>query len=452
MNTLHRTLARQIRRAPMAACLAAALALPASTSSALTMPVLNCNDDGIGSLRKVIQVAESGDTIDLSALACSTITLTTGAIHITALQSDLILRGPGADQLAIDGGLNSRHYNRVLNHLGTGTLTIQGLTIANARYEVATTALGGGCIFSTGNVSLHSSTVSGCAVVAENVFGGGIYAQGNVTLVNSTVTGNVARSTIIGNGKGGGIFALGAITLLYSSITNNQSTNAQVPPTSRGGGIFAVQQLGNLGITNSTISGNQAGSGAGLYINDSPTHTASISNSTISGNAATVRAGGVYSRGVLALSNSTIAFNSGPGDGAGMVASGSVQMQSSMIATNRSSTWVASDLAGPAAFTGSDNLIVAATTTVPVPAGTLTECPKLGPLADNGALTQTHALLHNAGAVSPAIDHGNNSASFSVDQRGFARVAVMTTDIGAYEWQGETSDRVFVDSLESVCN
>src|SRR5690242_9964998 len=41
--------------------------------------VQNCDNDGVGSLRHVIAlVAQSGDTVDLSQLTCSTITLTTG--------------------------------------------------------------------------------------------------------------------------------------------------------------------------------------------------------------------------------------------------------------------------------------------------------------------------------------------------------------------------------------
>ena len=43
--------------------------------------------------------------------------------------------------------------------------------------------------------------------------------------------------------------------------------------------------------------------------------------------------------------------------------------------------------------------------------------PLLGPLADNGGPTQTHALLID----SPAIDAGDDSACPSTDQRGFPR-------------------------------
>jgi hypothetical protein len=57
---------------------------------------------------------------------------------------------------------------------------------------------------------------------------------------------------------------------------------------------------------------------------------------------------------------------------------------------------------------------------------------KLGPLADNGGRTQTHALL----AGSPAIDAGGNGISAIYDQRGlgFPRTVGAGTDIGAYEF------------------
>ena len=66
----------------------------------------------------------------------------------------------------------------------------------------------------------------------------------------------------------------------------------------------------------------------------------------------------------------------------------------------------------------------------------------LGPLADNGGMSQTHALLSG----SPAIDAGDPSVAFDpieFDQRGdpFARVAdggsSLRIDMGAYESQDE---------------
>ena len=57
--------------------------------------------------------------------------------------------------------------------------------------------------------------------------------------------------------------------------------------------------------------------------------------------------------------------------------------------------------------------------------------PRLGPLADNGGSTLTHALLSG----SPAINAGDNTGAPATDQRGWPRIACGTTDIGAFEWQ-----------------
>jgi len=54
--------------------------------------------------------------------------------------------------------------------------------------------------------------------------------------------------------------------------------------------------------------------------------------------------------------------------------------------------------------------------------------PKLGPLADNGGDTFTHALLDG----SPAIDAGSDTDCPATDQRGKPRIGIC--DIGAYEY------------------
>ena len=49
-----------------------------------TVLVSNCNDAGPGSLLDAVTSASSGDTVDASALTCSMITLTTGALSTIA--------------------------------------------------------------------------------------------------------------------------------------------------------------------------------------------------------------------------------------------------------------------------------------------------------------------------------------------------------------------------------
>jgi len=78
--------------------------------------------------------------------------------------------------------------------------------------------------------------------------------------------------------------------------------------------------------------------------------------------------------------------------------------------------------------------------------------PRLGPLADNGGPTKTHALLPG----SPAIDHGDFRLAVDqfetplfFDQRGFSRSAGVSVDIGAYEFG---STRPVLSALVGVIN
>ena len=65
------------------------------------------------------------------------------------------------------------------------------------------------------------------------------------------------------------------------------------------------------------------------------------------------------------------------------------------------------------------------------PATSSTAKANIGPLADNGGPTQTHALL----AGSPAIDAGDDAACPAVDQRGVARPQGSHCDTGSVEQQ-----------------
>lgn len=129
-------LRRLPRRSRLTTYLVAALALGASGLDAAmpasaqplggtTHVVANCDDQGAGSLRDVVGLALSGDTIDLTTLGCSTITLTSGEI-LTPL-NDLTLIGPETSTLTLESGGASR----ILAHTGTGQLSVDALAIRN---------------------------------------------------------------------------------------------------------------------------------------------------------------------------------------------------------------------------------------------------------------------------------------------------------------------------------
>ena len=451
---------------PLVACLLAVCG--AGIVHAATIPVTSCQDSGSGSLRAAAQAAGNTDTIDLTQLQCSQITLTTGRVD---LPSFINVVGPGSSAVTIDGD----NYDRIFQHSGGGVLYIKGLTLTHGYGFLA-----GGCVYSNGNVQLNDVAVRACKVIGNagtstyrggglfvnggilamvaskiednevytslgNAVGGGAYVVGDLSMTTSTISGNRASSAASqGFAKGGGAYMTGVAAVDYSTISGN-SASSLYTPGGTGGGLVTN---GRAAIHTSTISGNSAGTVGGLLIRGGNTDPASeIINSTVSGNSATLNTiGGVLSHATLTLANSTIAFNTEVLPlGAGLFQDGfPANLQSSIIANNTgapTSPDVGEGL--NAVFGGANNLILVRGTS-PVPTDTIEQDPHLLPLANNGGRTLTHSL--NLDSV--AIDAGNNARGLSTDQRGdtFPRVLGLTADIGAVE-VGGISDRIFADGF-----
>lgn len=452
---------------------------------AASIAVSNCNDSGPGSYRQAISDAVSGDTIDLTNTGCSQITLTTGDVLTSA--NDLTLQGPSALALTIDGG----SQYRPMQHLGTGTLTINDLSIAHGKKYLADGGIGnpgGGCVHSQGVVSVVHAWAKYCdagsSSTSTGVKGGAIYGKVGVTVVNSLVTGSTAHSS--GNTAfGGGVYSAGYLVVAYSAISGNTATStgsyavgggAMVGSFSASGGTTFVKYstingnaatgldgvtgglhtTGNVNIFTSTISGNQSRYIGGLGMNTGANVTApfSIRSSTISGNDSTTRAGGILIRGNSAqIENSTIAFNTAHTAnkyGAGLRADhNAVDLQSTIISgntTDQGSGPLVDDVGGGsgASLSGANNLIYYPSSLTTPPGTILLEDPLLASLSSNGGQTSTHALS----PLSPAINTGNNIASVSFDQRGtgYPRVIGARPDIGAFEL--DLNDVIFANGFD----
>jgi hypothetical protein len=449
--------------------LSTGIALALSTApivSAATQIVTNCSDSGAGSLRSAMAATVEGDTVDMSQISCSRITLSSGAL--TSGVNDLTIKGKGQQTLTIDGG---NHSFGVFQHTGTGTLTISDVTITNASY------LQGGCISTLGSASLTHVTLNSCSatgaggeslggaigavhnivltssVLSNNdasdstsygaiALGGAAFAGGNVTVTGSTINANTA-STSRNNVGGGGIYAIGTLTITNSTLSNNTAIDVNLggANNSAGGGAFAA---GAMTVVSSTIDGNNAGGGGGLA---GSAAGMTVTNSTFSGNDAEI-GGGIVSQGPLHLRNSTVAMNSASSGngGGGVVIEAVSDMQSSIIAHNYAQGSATTDLSSLShAFTisGANNLIVSVDPAITLPAGTLRVDPKLASfLENNGGPTQTLALNSN----SPAIGTGNNVLRLASDQRGpgFARMTKEKTDIGAFQ----TGDGIFASGFD----
>jgi hypothetical protein len=431
-------------RHPLAAALAltplfaSALALAAPVTHVVTtcddppgLPLCNGIDDGTA--RQALACALDGDTVDLSALTCSTITLSAPLIVGTV---GIAISGPGAEKLAIDAG----NQFRVLVHNGRpgDTLYLDGLTLRNGRYENPYTSggEGGGCIFSSGNLYLSGSVVESCYTKAAGTVasGGAIFAKGTATLLLSAVSKSVASGSLdtkYAAARGGGICA-DTVEVIASSVTGNAANSPN--RTTVGGGVYAQ----HFSAKYATIAGNVATSRAGV----SAAQSFVLASSTLSGNSARDTDGGAHlTSGQARVTNSTIAFNSAGAGSTGGISGLDLRLESSIIAGNVAGG-VGSDVGSvEGGISGSHNLIQVSN--VAPPADTIGDDPLLGPLQDNGGLTPTHA----PSATSPAIDHGSNPDAVEYDQRLYPRAAQDGPDIGAVEYQ--IIDRIFGNGFQA---
>ncbi|MFO1506584.1 MAG: choice-of-anchor Q domain-containing protein [Lysobacterales bacterium] len=489
------------RALPLAAAIAAALLGPACGVAA-TLPVTSCADDGSpGTLRSVVDSAVDGDTVDMTQLACSTITLTQGAIDVTPLGPnplhDLTILGPGQAALTVSGDQRSAVF--LLGGPSAfygGTFLLSDFTIAHgAKYDAAACVAsfsgdlvldrvtvtdchslqanymqGGGAV-SSYYLTLTDSTISDSSVTAIGqgvATGGGIWAK-FATVTGSTISGNSANAEGQANysfryqTSGGGIYAGRSLTLTDSTVSNNHAEATAVGEDANGGGIAA---RGFVTVTGSTLSGNSAdGTGGGLFAGFTVYQYALVSdpdwvirNTTVTGNSAEL-GGGIAFELDATLSNSTIAFNESTYGGAVAAipffasrgGSSSLFLDSAIIASNSAGPTAqhVADLAASSSVTlnvvGANNLIGTADAAIALPADTLHNDPQLLPLAWNGGPTQTLAL----DSGSPAIDTGNDVANLATDQRGegFVRVYGAYADIGAFEVQ-PMPDPIFASGFD----
>lgn len=503
-----RTESRAKRIADRNAERAAPKARPAYISGT-TLPVTSCSDDAAdpGTLRNVLAGAAEGDTVDLSALTCSTITLTQGPIDSSVLGDhhlyDVTLQGPGRDKLTIDGG----NLSQVLLGGGfsgdKGTLTVNDLTIANGKYSGSLAA----CILNFGGtLALNRVDVKHCRASGTQslVFGGGVdtsmLVMNDSTITDSIATATGAHSTAAGGGAysgdttslvnstisgssvvapyayyqgyasvGGGLYSRGDLSMVNSTISGNSIEATVAGEDARGGGIYV---RGIATISGSTIDNNHSdGDGGGIFKaiysvygepgGSNPTTKLTLDDSTVSDNTSGLGGGGIGTSRPLFLNNSTVANNTAAEGGGGVLfrltgvtdSAGPLEMQSTIVANNdvgAGATFAAGIDADDALVTsGANNLVMGAGTAITLPTDTLTVDPMLLPLADNGGPTRTLALR----AGSPAIDAGNNAAAFEFDQRGegYARVSGAAADIGAFEIQQPADDDViFKDGFDGT--
>lgn len=445
-------------------------------------------------------------TLTANILAGNRITTTNGAAlaFVHAGGGGVGLRGSGslhmADNIVRTNTISATAANRFDHYAYGGGVYVSGgavLTMDGDRVEANraldsddSSALGGGLYQQDGRAELsglalndNEAVAGGGALITNDLemsdstvagnradFGGGVYVwypntDGSAMVQSSVISGNHAT-------RGGGLFQYaGSLAVEDSAIISNAVEELE------GGGIYTAYSLATdvLTITRSTVGQNQAPKGAGIYSNvDLHLETTVISNNV----AGDVGGGLVMHRAAMVV-DSAIVGNEAAGYGAALSheSSDAMTLQNVTVSGNDAGSAGAvyfdgdADLTnvtltgnGPAGIyrqSGSVSLVntIIAGSQGPNCNQALTSMghnledddtcglnpgmddltfvdPLLGPLAENGGATPTHALATG----SPAIDAGDEGVCPPVDQRGVLRPIdgdgddTPVCDIGAYEY------------------
>jgi hypothetical protein len=336
------------------------------------------------------------------------------------------------------GGIFS-NYARLLVLDGVQLLNNKSVNEGGGIYYI-----GGPVGYAYYGLEVLGSTISG----NEAMSGGGIYADGVMNITDTLIESNTASV------DGGGIFNMHEANIVLSKVNNNSAALT-------GGGICSedMDMEGNrLVVAETTVDGNNAKQGAGIYNRGFLT----LEGSTVSNNIAADSGGGVWDGGVgngrynyFYSINSTVSGNQavdGGGIWGGQIRTngffaGHIELVNLTIANNKGkgiythagaislrNVLLSSNTGGNCDITTElaqkNNLSNDASCNSFVQSDLL-----IGPLADNGGPTFTHRLLPG----SPAIDRAIDTAGLVTDQRNYQRPRdgnwdnVSDMDIGSYE-------------------
>ncbi len=361
----------------------------------------------------------------------------------------LALRGGDATNTGFGGGIL---YNRPS---GDGETSLHEVELTSGKARI------GGGIYNTGPLAIDRSRVVGNEVVSLPIeggnHGGGVFSGGSaaqLVVLDSEIVANEAHRS------GGGVYCLNGLCEIARSKINDNVAGSQ------GGGLFVAsdQFFGEY----LEIARNRASEGAGIHLGA----MVELQRSTLVDNVATSKGGGVYDGFGAFIRFSTITGNSAP-FGAGVYAdTNQTLLDSDTIARNLGygihnvagvfleNTIVAENTIAncggePVAF-GAYNMDSGTTcglvSTLQVPNFPATD-PMLDVLRDNGGPTPTLALLPGSPAIDVVSTEIRTNCEKMVDQRAYHRGRPRTQnandedvfwcDIGAFE----ASHPFVVDSL-----
>jgi len=386
-------------------------------------------------LRAAVQESNALAGADTIHLTGTTITLAAD-LDVTGT---LTIVGNGAGQTIIQGCDAVANpacvgADRIFDVQDGARLTLTALTVRNGGAGGIRVGVGG-----------RAGLVLTDAEVLNNTVAAGITAIGEVTVTRSRLAGNR-----VPGGYGGAIQAQPGTTLQIEDSTIEDNSAAV------GGAIFtnSGSAVTSFDIVGSTFSRNTASWGGALSINGGGPYR--IASTTFSHNSATGPEGGGavfadrnFAATSVQLASVTFRENVASQDAAIHAYGANIALRNAIVADSQGGNCVITRV-GTITSLGY-NLSDDATCPLAAAGDMTGVAAGLAPLANNGGLTQTHALL----GTSPAIDAGDptgctdaTGAALMSDQRGpgFPRAVdgdsdgVARCDIGAVEGVGMTAD------------
>lgn len=403
-------------------------------------------------------VIDGGGKITLSGAGKHRLFKTAGEVNFTVQNialTDAFVNGPRGN------GPGSANSGAAIYRQSDTRLAVINVTFKNNHATKAGGDIGGGAIFSYGGDTI----VVGSTFDGNTSAGGGAIGnlRSNLTIVNSTFANNQALDQNGGaialdgqNMTRGKVFTLCGVTIqnntakkeaggVYrygyggeSTVIDSSTFDSNTALDSKdglGGGIYAQTDdpAGMpMTMTNSTISNNKAGWGAGaMFLINVPL---TMTNVTVANNSALKSlAGGLAANNVAGtIKNCTIASNHADNSdsfGGGITGGKNLVLINTIVANNTAGNAFNPVNCTEVAKSGQRNLQFPDKTTAGkaepncAPGATFSD-PKLGPLQNNGGPTKTMALLEG----SPAIGAGSDCPLR--DQRGTPRMG--RCDVGAF--------------------
>ncbi len=235
------------------------------SANATTYTVTQTTDDGTGttsgSLSWAINTVANGDIINFNLSSGDVITLSAA---LPTIDNSLTMEGiniatgnPVTIQVA-DPGVSAFRVFYISYATAGSSLTLNDLVLRGG--DVSGLSVNKGGVICSPSTVAYTFTLNRCVIKEGKAFSGGgatfTCTTGNINMNQCTVSGNTAI-----NGNGGGLYIFGNGIIVNSTIAGNVAFF--------GGGVYFSGITNKLQLINTTISGNAAtavSGGGGLYV------------------------------------------------------------------------------------------------------------------------------------------------------------------------------------------